>query len=296
MDISEYNDRRVRDLAWTLGSPPLLQRRDGHVRWVESAWFEDVLKDFEGDLLSLDKNPGRLHQVIDSRRDSRLGHYFESLWRYWLENNPRYQLLHANLQVQDGSRTIGEFDFIVRDDVTGKTLHWEIALKFYLGCGNTSLAANWWGPMRRDRLDIKTDRLIEHQTRLSKQPATRALLADLGISIDETWVILKGRLFYPLDGKQDSPAEHDPQHLRGFWLTASDFNRLDSTASWRLLDKPRWLAPLHNPETPNLATRELEDWWRLTDPLGPVCIASIRNDRETSRGFIVPDLWTQESS
>jgi uncharacterized protein len=290
MQSLPYTHPAVRDLAWSLGSPPLLVRRDSGVYWPDDAWFRDIHSGFHEHLLQLDQAPEPLLDTLARRTDRRLGRYFETLWHYWLAHNPRYRLLHANLPVRAGGRTLGEFDLIVADRHSGKTLHWEMALKFYLGQPDTAQAANWWGPARRDRLDLKTGHLLQHQLRLSEQPQAQALLSSHGIHIDEKWVIMKGRLFYPAGTTCHAAPGSGPTHLRGTWLHGGELAGL-GPAHWLLLEKAQWLAPLLPPPSGLLDTGEFVDWWRNGNNRQPVCVAGFADGGETGRSFVVPGDW-----
>ena len=285
-----YTNPEVRDLAWSLASPPLLQCRDPEVRWPDEHWFEAIKEQFRANLVQLDAEPQPLRDVLARRRDHRLGNYFEMLWRYWLDHNPRYRLLHANLPVHANGKTVGEFDFIVEDRHSGEILHWELAVKFYLGSGDTGQTANWWGPGRRDRLDIKTGHLLGQQIRLSRHPQAQALLAEHGLRIDATWLIMKGRLFYPCGESASAPSGANPRHLRGFWVPGSRLDRL-RPAYWVLLEKHQWLAPVLRPTAPLMDNRELREWWRDDPHRRPACLAGIIEGVEVERGFVVPDAW-----
>jgi hypothetical protein len=284
-----YKNALVRDLAWALSSPPLLQRSDPHVRWLENGWFKQISRQYVDVLEQLDKNPRPLQEIVDAQKDRRLGNYFETLWRFWLSNNPRYRLLFANLPLRSGSRTLGEFDFLVKDNETGKTLHWEIAVKFYLGVADTSQPANWLGPAQRDRLDIKTNRLLNHQSRLCHHPQAVQLFEQLGIQVDETWLILKGRLFYPADVSANKPNGAYPGHLRGFWIDQRSLSSLQASL-WLPLERHQWLAPLARiAPAICLDNRALIEKWQDTPPQYPVCLARVIKGVEVERGFIVAD-------
>lgn len=290
MSAIPYTHPAVRDLAWSLGSPPLLVCRDGEAHWPEPAWYRDIQAGFHTHLLQLDRSPGPLLKQLARRPDRRLGTCFERLWHYWLTHNPRYRLLVANLPVRQGGTTLGEFDLIVEDRDTGKTLHWEIALKFYLGLGDTADAANWCGPARHDRLAIKTRHLLQHQSRLSRQPEARALLSARDLHIDETRVILKGRLFYPAGARLPGPSGCCAAHLRGGWLHAGHLER-QPARHWLVLEKQQWLAPLLKPSGTLLSTPALAEWWHNNTHRQPVCAATFSDSRESGRWFIVPDDW-----
>lgn len=290
-DDLPYRNPLVRDLAWSLCSPPLLQRSDSDVRWLDAEWFEQIAEHYRSCLLQLDSRPQALAELVNNRKDRRLGNYFETLWRFWLTTGDRYRLLYANLPLQSGQRTLGEFDFLVRDAQTGRTLHWEVAVKFYLGSGNLSEPASWWGPARRDRLDIKTQRLLEHQSRLSRHEQARKLLADLGVHVDESWLILKGRLHYPWGNSGSAPQGSHPGHLRGFWLHQSAAPELEGS-SWLPLERHQWLAPVTAIDPASCMTCEaLFRRWEQGPLRRPLCIARISDGREVERGFVVPDDW-----
>lgn len=280
----------VRDLAWCLGSPPLLAPGDDAIHWPGPPWYTQILAEFHPHLLRLDSDPQPLLQRLAACRDRRLGAYFETLWRYWLEHNARYRLLAANLPVRAGGRTLGEFDLIVTDRDSGRTLHWELAVKFYLGEGDTSDPHNWVGRARHDRLAIKTAHLLQRQTRLSTLAEAGAALRAHGIRIDEHWVIMKGRLFYPDGAPPVAPAGADPSHLRGAWLRANRLER-QAPACWGVLEKSRWLAPLAQPPSDVYSTAELAR--RLNESMQdrPLCAATFIDGEETGRWFVVPDDW-----
>jgi len=286
-----YKNPLVRDLAWALSSPPLLQRSDPHVNWLENGWFKQISGHYGDVLEQLDKDPRPLQEMVSAQKDRRLGGYFETLWHFWLSSNRRYRLLFANLPLRAGSRTLGEFDFLVQDKVTGKTLHWEIAVKFYLGVADTSQPANWLGPAQRDRLDIKTNRLLNHQGRLSHCPEAVQRLEQLGIQVDETWLILKGRLFYPGGVNANTPHGAYPDHLRGFWIDQRSLSSLQASV-WLPLERNQWLAPLTRIEPAIcLDNKALIAKWQNTPPPRPACIARVVKGVEVERGFVVADSW-----
>lgn len=261
------------------------------MRWPDSDWFSDIGQSYRRRLLQLDHDPQPLRHALRTHKDRRLGSYFESLWRFWLHENDRYSLLHANLPLRSGGRTIGEFDLLVRDRDSGLTLHWELAVKFYLGIADTTQPGNWWGPARRDRLDIKTTRLLQHQGRLSRHPEAATLLQHLGVRIYQTWVILKGRLFYPSAAPPAAPAGAHPDHERGFWLAAGAFADLPR-GLWLPLERQQWLAPVAGIQPEQCVSGDaLLAHWRTQPLRRPLCIARILDGYERERGFVVPDDW-----
>ena len=228
----------------------------------------------------------------------RLGIQFERLWQCALAHLRGYELLASNLQVQGPATTLGEFDLIVRHENTLE--HWELAVKFYLGTGDTTRESAWFGPNPTDRLDLKLQRLLSHQMALTTTPAGQSLLkTQFGTSNAEVKGVVKGRLFHPftawLDAHWRYPEAITADHLRGWWLTDADFIE-------RFEDGPQWFRPLSK-----------RDWLSVLQPV-PVdqrltatdCMAALSTSREqyahhiamlddngveTSRGFVVMAPW-----
>jgi hypothetical protein len=220
-----FQHRCVADLAWAVSSSPIMNDQGGDCTWFDGEWYRERYREIEPRLLELDRDPVLLQQLLQAQKDQRLGNYFETLWAFALELDPRYRLVERNLQIIDGERTLGEMDFIVFDRQTGRHAHWELAIKFYLGVGDTVSHQAWHGPGKKDRLDLKIDHLRDRQTLLSTQPLARARLDQRGIVISDCAVILKGRLFYPWQRRAPRyhPQAVNPSHLAGCWLTRDQF-------------------------------------------------------------------------
>jgi len=290
-----YQHHCVADLAWAVISPPLLLYQGNHCNWFSDAWYRDQYAQIEAQLRQLDHDPAKLESLLAAQKDLRLGNYFETLWSYALQLNPRYQLVERNLQVHDGERTIGEMDFIVLDNATGRYAHWELAIKFYLGTGNTVSHDAWHGPGKKDRLDLKVDHLLSRQTLLSSHPVARAQLAQRGILIDDCAVILKGRLFYPWQqgGSESHPLSANPAHLAGQWLTRDQFEQVYSAdARFEPLIRSGWMA--RGPTNEAYGQHSAEGLMQLVD-VGryrlPMCVARLEGACEVERLFIVDNIW-----
>ena len=160
---SEFKHQSVRDLAWAVSSPPLLSRISSACVWPDYQWYRQLNAEAQSWLTLVDADPAELDEMLAQQKDRRLGKYFETLWLYWLMRNERYQIIANNLQVIIDGRTLGEIDFIVFDKTTKQTMHWEMAIKFYLGMGDTREMCNWHGPNLRDRLDIKVQHLLQRR-------------------------------------------------------------------------------------------------------------------------------------
>ena len=231
----EFKHQSVRDLAWAISSPPLISSPGELCLWPDYGWYQDAFDETLSILIDTDRDPTQLEKLLAQQKDRRLGKYFETMWAYWFERHPRYQIIASNLQIIIDGETLGEMDFIVLDRRSGKTMHWEVAVKFYLGVGDTRRLSGWHGPNLRDRLDLKVAHLQDRQSALSDDARVRRWLQQQSIEIEQCAVILKGRLYYPWTIRNEQlpesaviqkhcPAECAPQHEYGWWLTRSQFD------------------------------------------------------------------------
>jgi len=290
-----FQNPHVRDLAWAVSSPPLLLQDGGECSWYTNDWYRRAGDESAELIQQADRHPQRLEAMLAGRSDRRLGSYFETLWAYWLSVNTRFELIGRNLQVIEQGRTLGELDFIVRDRAEDKCLHWEVAVKFYLGLGDTALQRNWLGPGKRDRLDLKVSHLLNRQSKLGTHPQVREWCDNRGIRLDASAVILKGRLFYPMHshGPDVFPPNANPRHLRSRWFTLSQFGRVYAPAQcFAPLIHGGWMEAIPLPERhrvyradvliEKLATGEL----RL-----PMQVCALDGSGSGDRLFIVDQGW-----
>lgn len=296
-----WRHREVRDLAWVIGSPPLLTQPG----WPDSGDCRHWLSCSQDWLATLDADPAALLGFLAEARDHRLGHAVERLLCFWLSwpDNPCYRLVAHQVAIREDGRTLGELDFVVRSMATGQLEHWEIAVKFFLGIAPGGRLRDWVGPGLRDRLDLKVARLLTHQLPLARTPRARAVLAGLpgadGDGLSASRALVKGCLFYPLDADLPSWQPHGTasDHLHGWWATQADFLRrfAETGLAWSLLPKAHWLTPLTAGEAPDdqrwMSPAELIA--RLSDGSQRAVMAVIgcRDGREVTRGFVAPAGW-----
>ena len=221
-----------------------------------------------------------------------MGIYYENLWHFLIGQHPDLELLAHNLQVlrdqQDSKHTLGEYDLIYQ--CNHQVYHRELAVKFYLGVplanASESLWNHWVGPGLKDRLDRKLQRLCQHQIILGDTPEGQQALAPLHTGPLQKEILMQGRLFYPMFDHCPPPKGVNPAHLKGYWLTISDYDywlqNKDKKYHCQILDKPFWL---DNEETPdNLPDRQSFD---LLVRGGLPRMIKIRRQYL----FVVPDHW-----
>lgn len=294
MNYKLPTDKVRQDLAWALTSPDLMSL-DTNVACTPEASQLDRW-------LALEVHADRFAKYLAERNPKRLGIYFEVLWQYLLEQHTDFDLIARNLPVRTNGHTLGEFDFIYFCRQRQRHIHLETAVKFYLGIpGDGSSPSSWnqWiGPGTKDRLDLKLDKLLHKQTRLTQTPQGAELISGLGIDDIQPEICLKGYFFYPLDQPCHAPKDSNEHHLKGYWLTLGTLDQLADSGPWLLLPKEAWLASAHH-----IDSRSVMDFMALKKQLTgyfeqnrfPLMIASLaqcgEDFRERERYFITPDSW-----
>ena len=302
-----FRHQAVRDLAWCCSSAPLLSElpQSDAVIWPDEDAKRNASEVAQW-LASIDRAPDALFAELEQQKSTRLGLYYETLWRFYWQQHPDCQLLIQNLQVVDGGQTFGAFDFLIKR----KEVFWHIetAVKFYLGVPaaqptNTSNWNQWIGPNCSDRLDIKLARLQQHQLPLS---ASKAGLNATKIFTDTEWrraLCLQGYFFYPAhDPAMSAPLAAHPEHGKGLWWHLSRFmSALETEKSsvyWMILPRHRWLSPAFAQDINELLYGEnlrlaLHHWVGTTDRPQLLAAMSKHEDAwiETQRCFVVPDHW-----
>jgi len=197
------------ELEWLTRAPPLITPPPG----CDGA--DALLRHCAGEPGVLRRAAGTL---AAQPRPRRLGQHFENLVAAVLQHSQRCHLVARNVPLRVAGNTLGELDMLVEDKNTGELMHWELALKFYLGLPDEPEERAWPGPNNpKDQLTRKIDHLYHQQLPRSTEPAVAALLAEQGVHVDRRLLLTRGRLFYPADGSATPPAEVTDEHERGTW-------------------------------------------------------------------------------
>ncbi len=265
---------------------------------------------------------------------SRLGRYAEILLRTVLANIAGVTLIAANVAVRraaghgNGVDTLGELDFVWRDDASGEIIHWELATKFYLLApepGRPVTFEHFVGPNLADRFGDKLRHIALRQLPLS---TTVEAIAVLGRPADRAAAYLKGWLFYPLGWDSGStalpsalPSALAPGHLQGWWGSLDQFaasfvpdaqSDMPPDTQWCVLPRAGWLSPARLAVPACLTHAEIiaavhqrfhsgpeAPAYRRTMPVMVCGLRRAANAgadgmplwEEVTRGFIVPDGW-----
>lgn len=276
---------RVRELAWICFSEPIIHDPGALACKVTAADFELHEARREA-LLALDMSPQPLlNHLEENCRSRRLGLVFESYWHFFLQQDEETELIAHNLPVRDGGRTLGEFDVLYFCHRRQQAIHLELALKYFMATPQPLQAGSpmsqWLGPNSRDRLDIKWQRMRDHQLALPATPAGRAALNELGISEIAQEVAVKGWLFYHPERPVEA-APINPAHCRGLWQTLGDFSEREQASDWRYLAKPDWLADFSS------ATALEAKHWALAEQR-PIMLINQAQERR----MVAPDTWPE---
>ena len=203
---------------------------------------------------------------LDRPLPRQLGRRFERHWQWALAHAPGWSLHGHSIQVKQGKRTVGELDLLATGP-DGRCWHVELAVKFYLCRRGLSGEddAHWVGPAGRDRLDLKLDRMRNHQVLMGQTPDAHETLKARGLPVpDRAGAVLRGVLF----------ADWRQPHLRasGLWCTAAELPLALDRAC--VLSRTAWLgheggALLHGSDLMQAVSAELERGAaQLVDPTG----------------------------
>ncbi len=296
----------VRDLAWCCINPPMLQL-SGIIHSPTSTKASAELWHW---LANVDQQHQALEQLLNKRKSTRLGLYYETLWRFYFEQRPEWELLAYNQQIHENGITLGAFDFLCRQ---GQDFwHLEMAVKFYLCTAETAEEAHnwnsWIGPNKSDRLDIKLHHLNTHQLPLDQQPAAVSWLQEHFPQV-QSWhrgICLQGYFFNR--GQTHKPAQLHPDNHIHRWFRLTEFAELvENTGDncWLILERHQWLAPAQLEDQQHALTSktlmqqlevQIKTWRR---PAIVAALAYWPEDKiwqEASRYFLVPDDWPEEAS
>lgn len=291
----------ARALAWLIGSPGLLDAEDpvhpGRV--ITDTWCADALADSTVWLLAQDASPTALETFIGARRITRLGLLAEALLAFWLMHCGRFELIAGNLAVRDRGRTLGAFDFVLRDRADRRVLHWEVAIKFYLRHPGLFGLDGYVGPGERDTLGAKANKVFAQQLGLGRTAQGRTALDACGVGQVDAVAFVKGRLFYLSQGEK-AEVGVNVRHLRGWWRRFGVSAEWPQRGEFRFcrIDRLQWMAPRITATTAgSWSATQCESALarHFGDAGGAVLLARLTNDGgdwlESDRGFVTPAHW-----
>jgi hypothetical protein len=205
--------------------------------------------------------------------DTIIGKQAEVCFEYYLKHSKRYKLIAANIQINGEKETLGEIDYLVFDIEAQKTLHIELACKFYLYDSDLKEPSvnKWIGPNRKDTLKEKLDKLQNKQFPLLRKTETQDILKKLNIdaNIFRQQLCLKAFLFLRKGISINRFSENYQACVVGYWIPFSEFISEDTDGKYAIPKKKEWLLPLEN----------MEDWVNFAEAL---TIISLQIDTKKS--------------
>ena len=231
-----------------------------------------------------------LEAFLAERSEHRVGRYFEHLLHYWLAHVRNVDLVEVGMQVIDeGRRTLGEIDFLFRDE-EGQLTHCEAAVKFFLHHPNDH-SSHFPGPAARDNFERKATRLFDTQLYLSAEHVP---------DVTKRVGFVRGRIFQHVDeGLPDVlPPRMAADCLGGVWVREAMLDSLMplDDLGFHFVPKPHWFAPVADAQilTRSEFTSSIGD--HFDGPAYPAMV-SLRDasGAEVHRCFVVPNNWPDET-
>lgn len=216
-----------------LSTPPLW---DGKQFEIEQFQFPDVRPD--------SFQPEALPQNI------RLGHQVEHVFKQLIDHSDHYDILVYNLPIRQEKRTLGEIDFILKDNSTEQLIHVELTYKFYIIDPEiTDPIHRLIGPNRRDTFFLKKEKIKNVQFPLLHSEEGAKALYELGIDHHkalEHQCCFKAQLFVPYQKETVLPVIFDKACISGYWLRLNDLNKSDfKDILFYLPSKSEWIIEPH---------------------------------------------------
>lgn len=231
----------VRQLAFSVASPNIILSTPTALplkhpfEWHSTLQWQQHFQDYLPRLKQLDQNIYPLQNFLNALKSTRLGLRFETLLWFWLTEADYhvYQLMGHSLQQREGSRTLGELDFLIKNTATNQIEHWEVALKYYLAENDYQLS-DWFGLNRTDTLYKKLQHFTEKQFQFKHIDH---------YMIDQRFAVMKGQLYLPLQQQHPLPKWINPQRRIGSWgnIMLPDYYRLQ---------RHEWICPNATPSSP----------------------------------------------
>lgn len=148
-----------------------------------------------------------------------------------LNQSSQFEVITHSLQIFDHKKTLGEFDFLVRDLVSSEIFQIELVYKVYLYDAKLSNIPEycWIGPNRRDRFQDKIHKLKHRQFPLLQHSKAQLRLRDFNLDASAVLqkLCFKAMLFKPF--QEDLPPFQHLSNLilAGEWISVEDFFQKD---------------------------------------------------------------------
>ncbi len=162
--------------------------------------FLNPINGLQSFVKTLDKTPVFKEKITKSIR---LGQRVERFVSEELKQHSNIKILCENHQIKNDKLTIGELDCLFLDGDKQQPVHLEIQFKYYLFDPNlgTTEVDHCIGPMRKDSLNEKLNKLKTKQLPLLEAPETKSLLDKLNLKAEDfiQRIYFKAQIFMPFE-------------------------------------------------------------------------------------------------
>ena len=244
---------------------------------------------------SLDRNLlGKPQQEAVLNYSQKLGHLYEDALTILLESSDKLNLIASSVQIfNENQITLGELDYLLENKSTGKHIHLELAVKFYL-IHHIDGEAHFPGPDPRDNWLNKLKRMQQHQFQMARSEHGGKLLEEkYAITDIETQQLIYGRIFDHIAATDfPTPPHMNADCLRSLWLYCHEWDTyFQDIENVKIIPKHLW--PVSFKINPNL-TDTLEEWSKddlLTEAQQRCTL--IWSEQHQRPVFLTPDRWPE---
>ncbi|GGE28500.1 DUF1853 family protein [Psychroflexus planctonicus] len=199
--------------------------------------------------------------LVELNKQNYLGKRVELFFKEWLENIIEAELLAFSLQVIEDKLTLGEFDFLWKNN--NQYFHTELVYKQYIFDRDLSKkeVECWVGPNKKDFLHFKLKKLNENQFPLLYKASTENILQEkLGLEAEnfQQNLCFKAQLFVHFQENQFHFKGIYPKAIVGKWYYFEEFNQQAfNPFQFSIIEKQDW------PILPQLTSKM--DWFSFEE-------------------------------
>lgn len=224
-------------------------------------------------------------------KNIRLGHQMEHVFKQLIEQYKRYEILVHNLPIRDENRTLGEIDYILKDNETAQLIHVELTYKFYVvDLGISEPIHQLIGPNRGDAFYTKVEKIKNKQFELlhSKEGAKALELNNIDHSEISHQVCYKTQLFTPKNIDNQLVTQLNSDCIYGCWLPFKKFSSTDFIMhQFYIPTKSEWaIEPHKNAAWKNHSDTEIEIQLRMQQRKSPM-VWMQKSDAVFEKFFVV---------
>lgn len=237
---------------------------------------------------------GKPEQGDSLNYSQKLGHLYEDALSILLDRSSEVNLIDQSIQVfNENQITLGELDYLLEDHSTGKHIHLEVAVKFYL-IHHKDGVSHFPGPDPHDNWLNKLKRMQEHQFQMARSEHGKELLEKTyGITEVETQQLIYGRLFDHIATSDfPSPPYMSPDCMRSTWLYCDEWKKhFPNIETVKVI--PKYLWPVSFQTSPSLI-QTLDSWSieQLLTESQKRCTL-FWSEQHQHPFFLVPDHWPE---